>query len=65
MISGSSPIRAAACRAGEHICILIRPASRWRSGAAPSGGRCDSPGLLTPVRSRSTSGWFPSRPERL
>jgi hypothetical protein len=40
LMSGSSPIRIADCRVGERICILIRPASRWQSGVAPSGVRC-------------------------
>ena len=59
MTSGSSPIRTADCRVGERIFILIRPASRWRSGAEPSGGRCESPVLLTPVCWPSTSARSP------
>ncbi|MDT4992880.1 MAG: hypothetical protein QOH97_2772 [Actinoplanes sp.] len=55
MISGFSLIRAADCRAVEGICIPIRLASRWRSGVALSGARCDSPVFLTPVRWQSTS----------
>jgi hypothetical protein len=61
--SGFSPIRAAGCRAGEHMCILIRPVSRKRNGVVPSGARCDSPVLLTPACLPNTSGRSPCRPE--
>ena len=64
MTSGSSPIRIADCRAGGRTFTLIRLASRWRSGAVPSGARCDSTVLLTPVRWPSTSGRSPRRPDQ-
>ena len=53
--TASGPIRPAGCRVGERTCIRIRPVSRWRCGAAPSGGRCASVGFSTPASWPSTS----------